>query len=255
MRYHPYGMGKPRGLMPPSSPSDDGDKGTEDHQDKGKAPSTIFFHNRFDEEHDYVPPARSPSTPNNDQLDYLLYGDTDWWRKEAKARGEVVYDADRVESVKFIATSGEAPKRKRSPLNANTMAGTYEETTSSTKRITFKARMSVKPQEEWVNPIHIEEVEPSSEEDETSLEDRVTALEVNEQSAINCYYALIDRVDSLERREYSHHTFEIAMKTMEKLEKDLKECKRRIAALEATNSHLRQALNRNTLNERNRGTE
>ena len=115
--------------------------------------------------------------------------------------------------------------------------------------------MSVKPQEEWVNPIHIEEVEPSSEEDETSLEDRVTALEVNERSAINCYYALIDRVDSLERKEYSHHTFKIAMKTMEKLEKDLKECKRRIAALEATNSHLRQALNRNTLNEQNRGTE
>ena len=56
------------------------------------------------------------------------------------------------------------------------MAGTYEETTSSTKKkITINARMSVKAQEEWNKNIIIDE-ESDPEEVAPGLEQRVSSL-------------------------------------------------------------------------------
>jgi hypothetical protein len=54
----------------------------------------------------------------------------------------------RVESLKLIATHYASPKRKHNDVDA----GTYEETTahtSTTKKMTLNARISVKPMDEW----------------------------------------------------------------------------------------------------------
>ena len=201
-------------------------------------------------------PARSPCTPTDDQLDFLSYGDLDWWREDAKKRGEKLYETDHVETVKYVSTSLGPFKRKRSSPITNTMAGTYEETTSSTKKkITFNARIKVKPQEEWTKNIVIEYDEP--EEATPSLEQRVNTLEVNEKSEIAYRDAMIERLRMLKNKEYSHNVFEVAMRNMEVLEEEVRRMHLRVASLEATIDFLRQALRRDTMTlqkEPNRGT-
>jgi len=181
-------------------------------------------------------------------MDYLLYGDTDWYREEAKKCGEKLYEKEQVETVKFISTSGGPSKRKRSPPFTNTMAGTYEETTSSTKKkITFNARMSVKAQEEWNKKIVIDNDESVPEKATPSLEQRVKMLEVNEESEIAYRDAIIERVRMLESKEYSHSVFDVMMRNMGSLEEEVRRMHLRVAALEATNEFLRQALRRDTM--------
>ena len=188
-----------------------------------------------------------------------MYGDLDWYREEAKKRGDKLYEKEQVETIKLVSTSRGPSKRKRSPPITNTLAGTYEETTSSTKKkITFNARMSVKAQEEWNKKIIIDDDEFVPEKAAPGLEQRVKMLEVNEETEIAYRDTIIERLRMLESKEYSHNIFKVMMRNMGSLEEEVRRMHLRVASLEATNEFLRQALRRDTMSlqkEPNRGTK
>ena len=177
--------------------------------------------------------------------------------EEARKRGEKLYEKEQVETVKFVSTSGGPSKRKRSPPITNTMAGTYEETTTCTKKkITFNARMSVKAQEEWNKKIIIADDESVPEKAAPGLEQHIKMLEVNEESEIAYRNTIIERLRMLESKEYSHNMFEVIMRNMEVLEEEVRRMHLHVASLEATIDFLRQALRRDTMTlqkEPNRG--
>jgi hypothetical protein len=67
---------------------------------------------------------------------------------EDEAEAKKPHGKGRVESLKLISTNYVSPKRKFNGVDV----GTYEEPTartSTTKKVTLNARMSVKPLEEW----------------------------------------------------------------------------------------------------------
>ena len=70
-------------------------------------------------------------------------------RPEDEEEAKKPHEKGHVETLKIITTNYPVPKRKRSP---QVDAGTYEETTahtSTTKKVTRNARMSMKPQDDW----------------------------------------------------------------------------------------------------------
>jgi hypothetical protein len=100
---------------------------------------------------------------------------------EDKKEAKKPHGKGRVESLKLIATHYASPKHKHNGVDA----GTYKETTahtSTTKKMTLNAHISVKPMEEWgfkVNDEPAPQVKPPM---RTKL--RISLLEKQQQNEL-----------------------------------------------------------------------
>jgi hypothetical protein len=97
---------------------------------------------------------------------------------EDKKEAKKPHGKGRVESLKLIATHYASPKHKHNGVDA----GTYKETTahtSTTKKMTRNARISVKPMEEWGFKLNDEPAPPVNPPMRTKI--RISLLEKQQQ--------------------------------------------------------------------------
>jgi hypothetical protein len=97
---------------------------------------------------------------------------------EDEGEAKKLHMKGRLESLKLISTHYALPKRKHN----NVDAGTYEETTahtSTTKKMTLNARMSMKPLDEWGFMLNDEPASPVKPPMRTNL--RLSMLEASKQ--------------------------------------------------------------------------
>ena len=241
MRYPVPGIGKPLGLV--ALPRDEEDASPRAREDHGAR----------------VPSPRWMRSSSNDLDDNCDLGDDDLDDLYAPYHGWKVHDGfvdeteaekphgkGHVETVKFISTEDRSNKRKRSPTRTNTMTSVFEEATSQTKtkKLTFQARMTVKPQEEWSEEFFNATIIP--ERLPLTIEQRVGKLEKYQKEELIHKDIVRYRLSKLEGNKDLKTMCEAFGKRFMELREGLHRCNARITHLEETNKLLWAALIRAT---------
>ena len=145
----------------------------------------------------------------------------------------------RVESLKLISTNYASPKRKHNGVDV----GTYEETTthtSTTKKMTLNARISVKPMEGWGFVLKDEPASPVKPPMTTKL--RSSLLEKHQQYELIHQKIVRRRLLDLADKKELNKVVLVMTEAVNTTRSELQRAIRHIYALEESNKKLRAAV-------------
>lgn len=233
MRYSAPGKGKPLGLMPPSWDSFQTSSLEDDkHEAQGLSPRNREpSYDSYDEDYE---PFMHQASRGRKQPEYFAMVTPEDEEEAKKPHGK-----GRVESLKLISANYVSPKRKHNGVDV----GTYEETTahtSTTKKVTLNARISIKPLEEWDFKLKDEPTPPNKPLMRTKK--RISQLEKYHKEELFHRDIVHRRLLNLENKKEINEVVEVITDAMNSTRSELQKALRRISALEETNRKLHAAV-------------